>query len=735
MKILRNRFFLSVLLSAAFLAATQPWTARAADPEKAPVTESDLARISDSELRALVLERLTPAPEAAEPFNPAIFAYRLQQSFGRVRESLGTILAAHVDLPVVFGTVWSSLTSGREGGGMGELVLIFAAAVIAGALIELLLRRRIGAAQSPGTSAPGLRDKLGFLLRRTLGTLLYVALFAGTAAAIFFTLYTGDVRDRTTFVFYLSAIAIIRVVAGLVRAYLGLDHADMRIPLFATAEAKRIYSSILVTVALGAFGFFTCALFGTLGVGGKAHSLLLLMVGTVMALGLSLTFLLNRRAFARDLSENPRGTALRRRYAVAYPWLMSIGTLLLWGGLVFVALLGKTPLFGVALLTIGLFIVWPGLDAAIAREGAKCIDLDDQITLAVLRVLRIGLAVAMVLILAILWRIDLFASPADGGLQAVVASSLLEIGGVVLIAYAAWQAIRIWIDRKITEDDAAHGGEAADASEMEIGGTGRSRLRTLLPLFKRALQATVGVIAFMIVLSSLGLDIGPILAGAGVVGLAIGFGSQTLVRDIVSGAFFLMDDAFRLGEYIDLGFVKGSVEKIAIRSLQLRHHRGALHTVPFGEIQRLSNYSRDWAIMKLRFRVPFDTDIEKARKVIKNVGLALLEHPDIGEDFIQPFKSQGVVEVDDHGLIISTKFMSKPGKQFLIRRHAFAAIQKALAENDIPFAHPQVRVLVSDEDEDEDADAGDREAAETETLAKAGAAAVSSIGRPEPRTS
>ncbi len=263
-------------------------------------------------------------------------------------------------------------------------------------------------------------------------------------------------------------------------------------------------------------------------------------------------------------------------------------------------------------------------------------------------------------------------------------------------------------------------------AEAEIGGTGLSRMRTLLPLFKRTGQATVAVISFMIVLSSLGLDIGPVLAGAGVVGLAIGFGSQTLVRDIVSGAFFLMDDAFRLGEYVDLGSVKGSVEKIAIRSLQLRHHRGALHTVPFGEIQTLTNYSRDWAIMKLRFRVPFDTDVEKARKIIKAVGVRLMDHPEVGPDFLQPFKSQGVIEVDDYGLVISTKFMSKPGKQFLIRRHAYIAVQKAFAENNIQFARPEVRVSMNQEEQTQADD-------EKSIGLAGGAAALTKIVQPRPQ--
>jgi len=104
--------------------------------------------------------------------------------------------------------------------------------------------------------------------------------------------------------------------------------------------------------------------------------------------------------------------------------------------------------------------------------------------------------------------------------------------------------------------------------------------------------------------------------------------------------------------------------------------------------------------MKLRFRVSFDADLERVRKIMKAVGRDLLENPEIAEDFLQPFKSQGVLEVDDYGFVVRAKFMSKPGKQFMIRRHAYLAVQQAFAENGIEFAKPEVRVIVGDEDED-----------------------------------
>ena len=274
--------------------------------------------------------------------------------------------------------------------------------------------------------------------------------------------------------------------------------------------------------------------------------------------------------------------------------------------------------------------------------------------------------------------------------------NFLDIILVTFAGYMAYQAVRIWTDYQIALEEPApdHGdGEA----EM---GAGQSRLATLLPIFRNFLLITVVTLAGMIVLAEMGVDIAPLFAGAGVVGLAVGFGAQTLIRDVFSGAFFLMDDAFRKGEYIDLGEVKGTVEKISIRSFQLRHHNGPLNTVPFGEIRFLKNFSRDWVMMKLKLRVTYDTDVEKVRKLVKKLGQELLEHPEIGPMFLQPLKSQGVYAMEDSAMIIRVKFMTKPGDQFVTRKLVYARIQELFEANDIKFAHRQVTVRIADEDLD-----------------------------------
>jgi small-conductance mechanosensitive channel len=265
---------------------------------------------------------------------------------------------------------------------------------------------------------------------------------------------------------------------------------------------------------------------------------------------------------------------------------------------------------------------------------------------------------------------------------------LFNISITVLLTWALWGMIRISIERKLSEGKSG----SAEEGESEAGGLGGTRVETVLPLIRSSIKITLVIMAVLISLSSLGVNIGPLIAGAGVVGIAIGFGAQTLVRDIVSGFFYLLDDAFRIGEYVVIDQIRGTVEKISVRSFQLRHHNGPVHTIPYGEIRTLTNWSRDWSIMKFELRVPFETDIEMVRKMIKQIGLDMADNPAFGPLLLAPLKSQGVNRIDDSALIIRCKFTAIPGQQYLIRREAFTQIQRAFEAKGIQFAPRRVLV-------------------------------------------
>ena len=281
-----------------------------------------------------------------------------------------------------------------------------------------------------------------------------------------------------------------------------------------------------------------------------------------------------------------------------------------------------------------------------------------------------------------------------------ILSSVIELVVIGAIAYVLWMIASYFMNPYMPDEGISGPGD-------EAGGTGVSRISTLMPIFKKIVLGLLVLLTAMIYLSQLGVDIGPLLAGAGIIGIAIGFGAQTLVKDVISGMFYLIDDAFRKGEYIEIGEIRGTVENISIRSFQLRHHNGPVHTVPYGDITSLTNYSRDWVIMKFEIRIPFETDVEMVRKLIKKVGAEMLQDEEFKPMMIDQLKSQGVNRMDDSALIVRCKFTCHPGHQFYLRRVAYAKIQKAFEDNGIQFA-PK-RVIVE---------------AHTPELAMAGAAAL-----------
>ena len=197
------------------------------------------------------------------------------------------------------------------------------------------------------------------------------------------------------------------------------------------------------------------------------------------------------------------------------------------------------------------------------------------------------------------------------------------------------------------------------------------------------------LLAVTLALSSLWalrIEITPLLAGAGVVGLAVGFGAQALVRDVIAGIFFLAEDVFRVGEYIESGSTtKGTVERITLRTVALRHHNGPLYFVPYGSLGSVRNNSRDWVIEKFNIPLPITVDSEQIRKMIKKIGIEMLADPEVGHMMRMPLKSK-LARVDPGVKVFRCKFQTAPGNQFDVRAQAFKRIEAALRAEGINFA-------------------------------------------------
>lgn len=269
-----------------------------------------------------------------------------------------------------------------------------------------------------------------------------------------------------------------------------------------------------------------------------------------------------------------------------------------------------------------------------------------------------------------------------------VSLAILSGGATLFIGFLVWQLTNLWAEKALGVDRIIDPTQLDD-DEMQAPA---SRLATFFPMARVLVGFTILLIAAMVALSDLGVNVAPLLAGAGVFGLAISFGSQSLIKDILSGVFFMADDAFRVGEYIDTGRLKGTVEKISLRSLRLRHQNGQVHTIPYGQLQSISNFSRDWATMKFTLRIDPASDLELVRKTVKKVGLAMMEDPELGKELLQPVKLQGVQEIQDNALVVRIKFTARPNKPTWVQREALKRIILAFRENGIKFSANAVTI-------------------------------------------
>ncbi len=701
-----------------------------------------LSRLSDDEVRQLLIQQLDKAADQ-EAAAAGGSGDTLQQKLAAMHGRLSLMISAIGDLPFLGSFVVDRLAEGRSPSQIW-IVLLFTAIVFAGgAAGEWLFRRlftRIAA--HPRSDAPeSLVNKLCILLMRAVIDVLGIAVFGLVAAGIFFALYQDHVPTRTVMVTLFWIVIYIRLVNVVARFLLAPKVSALRLPPLGDEAARGIYRRVVFLAGTIVVAVYAGNLLDGLGVGEGMTLLVGRILGFVVFGSFGVVVWHDREVVAGMIrSESGEGVEPPSRvrnllaanwhvlaicYLVAI-WVIGSVTRLLTGG----------DTAAQAIISLAVFIVIPIVDwllrAALSRmlrvpeaasatveapsgaveveeegEGAPTLpeDADGEAAPAavsaatvaaraeyqnvIMRNLRIVLAVVVVLVLAKVWDVDIQAAAAHG-VGETIAGALFNIIIAFVLASAGWGIIKTAINQKMREEE----GDTEEGGDMEgeAGGKGGSRLQTLLPLFQKFLFITLMVVVVLMVFAELGVDIGPLIAGAGVVGIAIGFGAQTLVKDIVSGLFFLMDDAFRVGEYIEVGSVRGVVERISIRSLRLRHQNGPVHTVPFGEIQHLTNYSRDWAIMKLEVRVPFDTDMEKVRKIVKKVGQELMADPELGKNFLQPLKSQGVNRMDDSAFIVRVKFMAKPGEQFLLRREVFRRVQEAFAQQGIKFAPRRVIV-------------------------------------------
>jgi small-conductance mechanosensitive channel len=687
-----------------------------------------VSTLSDEQVRILLLERLDAvAREEAAATSGAVSLFETAQRIvGDTGESLSTAVQRSPGIPGGVGKGLAQFFEPRGWGGTLWLLAAIAIAIAAGLAAEFVIdwiarrwRDRVLHEQPEG-----LGGTLGLLLRRVVLDVAGLIAFYLVSKEVIRLLLSStppvtdgapSFPDTEIAIFFIWWVIMLpRMFRALNRFLIAPNRPALRLVHTDDWTAKYMHRQMTIVFTIwGLMSFLIPFL--------ASH-------GTPMG-ELRLGFWLNLVAFgiliygcwrARPglsmmmLGRDDDVTPAERKVARAYPYLCLGLIVITW---LFVEALVSQRLFGfisTAVLTMVIILFTPTFDTAVrglvrhlvppmTGEGPLAELAHHRTKRSYVRIGRVVIAVALILFISWLWGLDL-ANFAASGLGAQVAGRLIEVTIILLTGYLVWELVSLWINAKLAAEQTAAGIDLTEEEPGggEGGGAGGSRLATVLPLLLGSLKVAIAVIFGLIALGNLGIDITPLLAGAGIVGLAVGFGAQKLVTDVVSGIFFLVDDAFRTGEYVEIEGTVGTVEKISVRSMQLRHHRGPVHTIPYGEIPKISNYSRDWVIMKLKFTVPFETDPNKVKKLFKQIGKDMMAVPEFAADLLQPFKSQGVFDFDDVGMIIRGKFMAKPGRQFVLRKEIYNRVKQTFEEHGIAFARREVRVAIPGLEEAED---------------------------------
>jgi small-conductance mechanosensitive channel len=649
-----------------------------------------LSRMSDEQVREILVRQLDAEAEASAE----------QESLAETGADFLAEASSHftsrlANLPQDLRRFVSILVEDID----GRMLVLLLGIAVAGAVLELLFRRGSRGMWGPSRAKAEKDAEVGPVLVSLLWHAIAFVCFSVGAVAAFAALRPEqDIAARTLGAMCMGLL-VFRAAEMIARFFLIPPDPALCMIEFEKGVRRGLYRYAVAMIVTISLIFTMRVILERLGAGVELELAFRFVLSILFVALMLAVFWQYRRpigmALAGEQQSEAASATLRRTLAANWHVLATILILvLLVASYLKVASTGQAGLGLGTLFSLG---AWLFVDRLLARvqHSVQVLDTDASAPASAAQrvvLIRTGRLLALVVFIwsiARIWGADLLAFGHEtlGGL---VMRGLLTAAAAVLIGYLIWEAARIAIDRRLRIE----GIDSEQPAMGEAGGGGGSRLGTLLPLLKRFIQISLIVILGLVVLSSLGVNVAPLIAGAGVIGIAIGFGAQTLIRDIVSGLFFLLDDAFRLGEFVDTGDVQGTVEGINVRSLVLRHYEGYLHTVPYGEIRYLTNWSRDWATLRLKFRVPFETDMEKVRKIIKRIGKELQQDPELGPYILQPLKSQGVVSMDDSAMILRAKFTSKPGWQWTIRKEVYTRVQKAFEDAGIKFAYRRVVVDV-----------------------------------------
>jgi small conductance mechanosensitive channel len=578
---------------------------------------------------------------------------------------------------------------------MGRLLAVLGAGFLAAWVTRGLLGRLRREANRKGV-IPGLLSRLLHLTAYLVVDLLPILVFAATAYGI---LALVDPRAETRYVavILINASILSRLVLAASAFLFAPDTPSVRLWGLSDETAHYIHQWVKRVSIIAIYGFFglEAALF--LGLAQGAYQMSLRLLGLVV-LGLLLVLVAqNRQDIAAVIAgisgsaEKPLPQLSAMRKGLARVWHLVAGFYLIVVYAIWALHVEDGAWIVIRATALSLLLIAAaqlllrGIDHLLGRGlrlseeiRGKFPGLEKRLNRyfpVFSKIVKIVLSIFAAVLIADVWGLDALGWLTTGSGRVLV-SAALNIFVIVAMSLVIWELARGGIERYLEE-----GGETARP--------GSARSRTLLTVARNAVMVVVIVIATLMVLSELGINIGPLLAGAGVVGLAVGFGSQRLVQDVINGAFILFQDLMAVGDVVKLGDKAGLVEAVSIRTVRLRDLSGTVHTIPFSSIDSVSNLTREFSFHVFDIGVAYREDVDEVISLLKQIGEELRADSEIGPLVLEPLEVFGLDAFGDSAVIVKGRIKTRPIKQWQVGRAFNRLVKQRFDEHgiEIPFPH------------------------------------------------
>jgi len=683
-------------------AAGQPQTLSSDDLKSLVKTlENDAERQKFiAQLKSLIAAReATGAPPPGTAGNAGTgLLSRLSEAVASSTAALTNAAAALFDLPGLIGWVERQANDPAARGQWIEtfvkLAFTLALAALGGRLASAALGNARRALDARGSGNAWLGAAI--LLARIIVDLVPIAVFAALAYAVLpFTKPSLYARLLTLVI--VNASVAVRAFLTLARNLLTPPAAAQH--LFAMSEETASYWLVWLRrlAGLSIYGYFATEAALLLGLPRAGYEAIGRAIGLAVAALVIVLVLQNRHAAARRIRGARQGEGegnalqlLRARLAdiwhvlailyvgaVYVVWALSVS-----GGFEFILRASLLSLFVLVLARI----LAGGGESLLRRFFAIGDDLKRRFPTLEARADRY-LPILVQLLRALVWLAALLALLEVWGLASFdwlssdfgrrVLGSLASVALTVIVALAVWEAISLTMEAYLAR-------RAAEGSETYR----RARAHTLLPLLHKTLSILIAGIAALIALSALGISIAPLLAGVGVAGLAVGFGAQSLVKDLITGVFIVIEDTIAVGDKVTLAGDTGEVEAISLRSLRLRDETGGVHTIPFSEVSKILNMTKDFGYAVFHIGIAYRENVDRVIEVVKALGAELAADLAYASAILAPLEMEGLDRFGESAVIISARLKTRPGQQWAVTREFNRRLKRRFDELGIEMPFP-----------------------------------------------